>query len=866
MKILILQKNIQINILDPDGNTPLHMACGCSELRAVELLLNADANPFIRNYAGYRPIDYSKTSEITNLLIDKMKIKAIQQQGNKSLADIYSELPDNVQFLKYYIMDLILMNETFQERCKESLYQLIEEKQIALHKNNLLESAAGINDKEGGESFLDQIQYLQDENEQAAATISYLKMRIQVLESTAIQQEEYSRKNLADLTKQHTEHLQVILKRNEETEKAFLAYQKSHSDELAELNRLRTEVATLKSRNKFYNESSEEEQLQNTIEDLQKRLSEISAEKLALEERVKLAEKLKSMVDEENEQLREDIQKIQSSMKTEMMNKISSERAAKDEQDEDSGTVIFVQDESGNKQIKAATPKKLVERLTDYSSYDNQFLQAFMLTFRCFMTTNELLDLVMAQYTKKVKEGNNNNQSPLYFRIVNTLKFWIDNYWDDFENSKDLYDTLVNFIENFDDVSKVTLKAIIKRKHINEKAMPPEGLNINTNVKQITKVNPPKIILPKDIPLKKTVEIKTSSVSALSSGTTNSGRTDDGKMFSGSSSGKETNTTFYNYIDEEMSNEPSASDSANSSNSQSSGIPSGGSGLKTGDEFAVNPTPWKDTGPEDFPSTTSTSSNPNDANTTITIPQPAISHLSFLDFDPVEIANQLTVIEFDLFKVIKKEEFLDLAWMKDNKEELAPNLCKIAQWSNHVVHWLISEIVLQENFKLRVTMLERILLFTQSLLKLNNFNGVKEVSAALQSSSIYRLKKTKKAMASKFLKLYDSILKLVSNELNFKTLRTKIHTADPPLIPFPGIYQSDLVFLDSWGKNILDGGLINFIKYQKMASYILEFNTYQRKGYNIKPLPDIQNYIKRYEPLSDDEAYKYSQKCEPKKI
>jgi len=48
-------------------------------------------------------------------------------------------------------------------------------------------------------------------------------------------------------------------------------------------------------------------------------------------------------------------------------------------------------------------------------------------------------------------------------------------------------------------------------------------------------------------------------------------------------------------------------------------------------------------------------------------------------------------------------------------------------------------------------------------------------------------------MASKFLKLYDSILKLVSNELNFKNLRTKIHSADPPLIPFPGIYQSDLV-------------------------------------------------------------------------
>lgn len=47
-------------------------------------------------------------------------------------------------------------------------------------------------------------------------------MQIQVLESTAVQQEEYARRNLENLTKSHTEHLQIILKRNEETEKAFL--------------------------------------------------------------------------------------------------------------------------------------------------------------------------------------------------------------------------------------------------------------------------------------------------------------------------------------------------------------------------------------------------------------------------------------------------------------------------------------------------------------------------------------------------------------------------------------------------------------------------------------------------------------------
>jgi len=45
------------------------MASGCSEYQATELLLNANADPFIKNYSGYRPIDYSKSYEITNLLL-----------------------------------------------------------------------------------------------------------------------------------------------------------------------------------------------------------------------------------------------------------------------------------------------------------------------------------------------------------------------------------------------------------------------------------------------------------------------------------------------------------------------------------------------------------------------------------------------------------------------------------------------------------------------------------------------------------------------------------------------------------------------------------------------------------------------------
>jgi len=144
------------------------------------------------------------------------------------------------------------------------------------------------------------------------------------------------------------------------------------------------------------------------------------------------------------------------------------------------------------------------------------------------------------------------------------------------------------------------------------------------------KTNLPKIIVPKDMLSKKAGEIKTSSTSSGSADTANS----EGKISSGSTSSGTNNTTFYNYTDEELGNESS---SANTSNILS------GSALKTAEPrkfFNITP------GTDDIPSA-------EEKESTMSIPRPVTTKLSFLDFDPVEIANQLTYIEFDLFKVIK---------------------------------------------------------------------------------------------------------------------------------------------------------------------------------------------------------------------
>ena len=164
--------------------------------------------------------------------------------------------------------------------------------------------------------------------------------------------------------------------------------------------------------------------------------------------------------------------------------------------------------------------------------------------------------------------------------------------------------------------------------------------------------------------------------------------------------------------------------------------------------------------------------------------------------------------------------------MKDDKEVRAPNITKMVRWSNHVIKWLVTEIVsMKDNVKTIAAMMEKIVMMAKHCDSLNNFNAVKEIMAALQSSSVGRLKKTKDAMSAKHVKLMEDLMTLTSNEMNFKNLRTKIHSVEPPMIPFPGVYQGDLVFLESYGKDIQDG-MVNFMKFQKVTTYVVELQVF----------------------------------------
>ena len=132
------------------------------------------------------------------------------------------------------------------------------------------------------------------------------------------------------------------------------------------------------------------------------------------------------------------------------------------------------------------------------------------------------------------------------------------------------------------------------------------------------------------------------------------------------------------------------------------------------------------------------------------IPKEALN--SFMDFDNLEIARQLTLMDHELFSLIKPRELINTNWLKEDKELKSPNLFNYLNWGRHVANWLVAEILSRDNAKQRIQVTEKIVsigqvrnlhFISQLLEKLNNFSGLKMIINALQSPAIYQLKKNK---------------------------------------------------------------------------------------------------------------------------
>lgn len=140
-----------------------------------------------------------------------------------------------------------------------------------------------------------------------------------------------------------------------------------------------------------------------------------------------------------------------------------NERSKADEQDEKSGQIVFIYGEGGSKQLRGATVEKLIERITDPASNDFQFVNSLLLTYRCYMDIQKLVELL----GKRVKDSpGTNGASPIQLRVCRMMKRWIETYPFDFQddviNQKST--DLLEFIRKQGDKEAEKVKALLDKK------------------------------------------------------------------------------------------------------------------------------------------------------------------------------------------------------------------------------------------------------------------------------------------------------------------------------------------------------------------------------------------------------------------
>ncbi|KHO00862.1 Ras guanine nucleotide exchange factor [Metarhizium album ARSEF 1941] len=244
--------------------------------------------------------------------------------------------------------------------------------------------------------------------------------------------------------------------------------------------------------------------------------------------------------------------------------------------------------------------------------------------------------------------------------------------------------------------------------------------------------------------------------------------------------------------------------------------------------------------------------------------------LKFLDVDVTEFARQLTIIESRLYGKIKAAECLNKTWQKkvaEGEPDLAPNVKALILHSNQMTNWVAEMILAQMDVKKRVVVIKHFVAVADKCRSLNNFSTLTSIISALGTAPIARLKRTWDQVPQRTQGVLENMRRIMASTKNFGEYREALHAANPPCIPFFGVYLTDLTFIEDGIPSIIKKtNLINFAKRAKTAEVIRDIQQYQNVGYSLQPVPELQDYMLSNMQAAGDvhEMYDKSLHVEPR--
>ncbi|KAF4584416.1 Ras guanine nucleotide exchange factor [Ophiocordyceps camponoti-floridani] len=242
-------------------------------------------------------------------------------------------------------------------------------------------------------------------------------------------------------------------------------------------------------------------------------------------------------------------------------------------------------------------------------------------------------------------------------------------------------------------------------------------------------------------------------------------------------------------------------------------------------------------------------------------------HLPFiLAFDSDTVAQQLTLIEKDALKDIDWKEIMGMQWKDAVSNDVrswvdflrhrdAQGIEVVVARFNLMVKWAISEIMLTQRIEERARCIVKLIHIASHCRRYRNFASLVQLTIALSSGEVTRLRKTWALVPSHESETLQSLERLVTPLRNFHAIRAEMETgSDAGCIPFVGVYTHDLLY-NSQRPSRGGEGLIDFERCRVAAGVaktllrLLEAST----RYSLRPVEGLTERCLWIGALTDEE-------------
>ncbi|KAM4826815.1 rap guanine nucleotide exchange factor 6 isoform 2-T2 [Thomomys bottae] len=196
------------------------------------------------------------------------------------------------------------------------------------------------------------------------------------------------------------------------------------------------------------------------------------------------------------------------------------------------------------------------------------------------------------------------------------------------------------------------------------------------------------------------------------------------------------------------------------------------------------------------------------------------SQLSMLQLSTVEMATQLSMRDFDLFRNIEPTEYIDDLFKLDSKRGNA-HLKEFEDVVNQETFWVASEILTESNQLKRMKIIKHFIKIALHCRECKNFNSMFAIISGLNLAPVARLRGTWEKLPSKYEKHLQDLQDLFDPSRNMAKYRNILssQSMQPPIIPLFPVVKKDMTFLHEGNDSKVDG-LVNFEKLRMIAKEI----------------------------------------------